>query len=72
MLPRTPFKHKGGPEMTPTECLWYAVIYAYLWIGTGYHFRRVVESIKTSEKRIGSPEESVIERDTDNSKVEGG
>jgi hypothetical protein len=38
--------------MTPSECLWYAVIYAYLWLGTGYWLRRGVESIKTSETRI--------------------
>jgi len=58
MLPGTSINHKGSPEMNPTECLWYAVIYAYLWIGTGYHLRRVVESIKTSEKRIDIPEET--------------
>lgn len=37
--------------MTPIECLWYAVIYAYMWLGTGYWIRKLVESIYTSEKR---------------------
>jgi len=37
--------------MTPSECLWYAVLYAYLWLGTGYWFRRLVEFIKSKEVR---------------------
>jgi len=36
--------------MTPIECLWYAVIYAYMWLGAGYWLRKLV-SICTSERR---------------------
>jgi len=37
-------------SLTNSDCLWYAVIYAFMWIGTGYWLRRVVEAVKTPEK----------------------
>jgi len=37
--------------MTAAECLWYAVIYAFLWLGTGYWLRKVVEAVKPKGER---------------------
>lgn len=38
--------------LTPSECLWYAVLYAYMGLGMGYWLRRVIESVKNGEERM--------------------
>jgi len=37
--------------LTSSECFWYAVLYAYVWLGTGYWLRRLVDSLKTEDKQ---------------------
>lgn len=32
--------------LTNSECLWYALLYAFMWLGAGYYFRIVVEALK--------------------------
>ena len=40
--------------LSSSECLWYAVLYAYVWLGFGYWLRRVVDSnsLKSKGERI--------------------
>lgn len=37
--------------LTRSECLWYSVLYGFVWFGVGFWLRKLV-SIFTSEKRI--------------------
>lgn len=37
--------------LTGFECIGYAMLYAYMGLGTGYWLRRVVESLKSKEVR---------------------
>ena len=38
-------------DLTPSECLWYAVLYAYVGFGAGYLLRRVVDSLRSKDLR---------------------
>ena len=41
--------------LSSSECLLYAVLYAYVWLGLGYWLRRVVDSTKSKEQRMVKP-----------------
>ncbi|GAH80728.1 unnamed protein product [marine sediment metagenome] len=38
-------------SLTSSKCFWYAVLYAYLGLGTGYWIRRAFESLKSKGEK---------------------